>query len=303
MTDYTVVRGVCPVIETPFADDGEVDIVSFDRLLDHLVSAGVRSVMYPGYASEFYKLTDTEREMLIGRVIDRFRGVPGAVVVISVPDHSTYVAVERARAAARAGAHMINILPPYLNGPSGDQVQAHIRAVVDAVAPTPVILQYAPAQTGTALDAPTISFLSEQSPNLVQVKVESTPPGSLISALRHQKPSLDTVVGYGGVQLIDALRRGAVGVQPGCSFVEIYLRMWDLWEAGAESEAVALHTRLLPYISYWMQGVELIVAAEKLISVRRGIIASSHCRAPARLLDAEEVALVDRFLAEFTDLL
>jgi 4-hydroxy-tetrahydrodipicolinate synthase len=49
--------------------------------------------------------------------------------------------------------------------------------------------------------------------------------------------------------------------------------------------------------------VEPIVAGAKLISVRRGLIASAHCRAPARRLDAEEVAMVDRFLREFGDLL
>jgi 4-hydroxy-tetrahydrodipicolinate synthase len=60
---------------------------------------------------------------------------------------------------------------------------------------------------------------------------------------------------------------------------------------------------MLPYLSYWMQGVELIIAAEKLISQRRGIIASAHCRAPAHALDTEEVRMVERFLDEFADLL
>jgi hypothetical protein len=49
--------------------------------------------------------------------------------------------------------------------------------------------------------------------------------------------------------------------------------------------------------------VELIVAVEKVISVRRGLFASAHCRAPARRLDAEELSMVDRFLEDFGDLL
>jgi 4-hydroxy-tetrahydrodipicolinate synthase len=198
---------------------------------------------------------------------------------------------------------MINLLPPHLLGPSDRDVQAHIAAVLDAVAPLPVIVQFAPAQTGTALNASTLSRIAEASPNLVQVKVESTPPGQLISALAAQDPPLRSVVGYAGVQMIDALRRGADGVQPGCSFSEIYLEIWRLWTSGNEADAVALHSRLLPYIAYWMQSVELIIQAEKRISMLRGLISTDVCRTPSRVLDDEESAMIDRFLAEFSDLL
>ena len=61
--------------------------------------------------------------------------------------------------------------------------------------------------------------------------------------------------------------------------------------------------RLLPYISYWMLDTELIIAAEKLISVRRGLFADPYCREPAHRLDAEEIRMVDRFLAEFEAML
>lgn len=111
------------------------------------------------------------------------------------------------------------------------------------------------------------------------------------------------MVGYAGVQLIDALRRGAVGVQPGCSAVELYQRIWSLWHGGEQAAAEQLHRRLLPYIAYWMQSIELIIAAEKLVSQRRGLIASAHCRAPAHLLDEHELAMIDRFLEEFDDFL
>jgi dihydrodipicolinate synthase/N-acetylneuraminate lyase len=295
------VRGICPVLETPFNDDESVDYASFDRLVEHVVGTGVRSVMFPGFASEFYKLADDERTQLTERLLTRVAPIQGFTAVVSVPDHSTRLAVKRAVAAVEAGAGAINVLPPHQLGPSGLSVREHIRAVAHAVAPVPVVLQYAPAQTGTALDAVTIASLAADEPNLSQVKVESTPPGSLISALLDQTPSLSAIVGYGGVQLIDALRRGAVGAQPGCSFTELYVAIWDAWQRGDRDNAVCLHTRLLPYISYWMQSVELIIAAEKRISQRRGLIASDRCRSPLRRLDSEEDAMIERFLAEFAD--
>ena len=296
------ITGVCPVLETPFTDDGAVDEAGFLAIIDHLLSCGVRSLMFPGFASEFHKLSDTERTRLTELLLRRTRG-SGVRVVISVPDHATRHAIAHARHAVELGADAVNILPPHFLGPSRAAVREHVSRLLETIAPTPAILQYAPAQTGTALDAPSIAELARAHPNLGQVKVESAPPGALIAALMEQDPPLTALVGYAGLQLPDALRRGAVGVQPGCSFAELYLRVWSSWSAGEEEAAVALHTRMLPYLSYWMQGVELIVAAEKLITQRRGIIASAHCRAPAHVLDAGEVRMVDRFLGEFSGML
>lgn len=52
-----------------------------------------------------------------------------------------------------------------------------------------------------------------------------------------------------------------------------------------------------------MQHVELIVAAEKAISVARGWFGSDRCRDPAWTLDAPERRMIERFLAEFGDTL
>lgn len=296
------VAGVCPVLETPFTDNGAVDVAGFTAMTRHVIACGPAAVMFGGFASEVHKLTDDERDQLTAAVLALTAGTPVSAV-ISVPDHATAVATARARQAAAAGADAISILPPHFLSPGPAAIRDHIGAIADAVAPVPVIVQYAPAQTGTALDAAQIAALAAAHQNLRQVKVESTPPGALISQLLRQDPPLTSVVGYGGVQLPDALRRGAAGVQPGCSFTELYLQLWDDWMAGRHDAALSLHTRMLVYLSYWMQNVELIIAAEKLISQRRGLIASAHCRAPAYILDEQDSATVDRFLQEFATLL
>lgn len=298
-----LVRGVSPVLATPFTDDGALAVDDFRRIVRHVLATGATSVMFPGFASEYYKLSDDERHTLRDVLLAETRADANVAAIVSVSDHATDLAVRSARAAVDAGADLVNLLPPHFLGPSAAAVHTHVRAVLEAVAPTPVILQYAPAQTGTPLDATSIARIAADHPNLRMVKVESAPPGRFIAALGDQQPALPAMVGHAGVQMLDALRRGAAGVQPGCSFAEIYLEIWRGWEAGDTEAAEGLHRRLLPYISYWMQQVELIIAAEKHICVRRGLIGSILCRAPARILDAEEIRMVDRFLDEFADLL
>jgi dihydrodipicolinate synthase/N-acetylneuraminate lyase len=298
-----LVRGVSPVLEVPFRDDGEVDAASFTRVVRHVLGTGVTSVMFPGFASEFHKLDERERRLLGEILLGETRERADVAAIIAVQDHATLLAARRAREMVAAGADLINLLPPHFLSPSPRHIREHIEAVLDAVPTTPVVLQYAPAETGTNLDPAAIIAISRAHPNLRLVKVEASPPGALIAALANGDPPLPAVVGYAGVQLPDAIRRGAVGVQPGCSFTEVYVEIWRRFAAGDEAGGADLHRRLLPYISYWMLNIELIIAAEKLISARRGLIASAYCRAPGRQIDAAEVSMVDRFLTEFADLL
>jgi 4-hydroxy-tetrahydrodipicolinate synthase len=165
----------------------------------------------------------------------------------------------------------------------------------------PVVLQYAPKETGTLLDAEGIVAIAREHRNLRYDKVESSPPGALIGQLRAQEPPMQAVEGYAGLQLPDAIRRGAVGSQPGCSFTELYQQIWGCFADGREAEGDRLHAELLPFVSYWMQDTELIIAAEKYISMRRGWFAEPYCRAPAHRLDAEEIRLIDVFLRRFAD--
>ncbi|MEU3053710.1 dihydrodipicolinate synthase family protein [Streptomyces griseus] len=298
----SLVRGVSPVLEVPFHSDGSLDPDGFTTVVERVLAAGARSVMFPGFASEFHKLDAGERELLTGLLLDRTRGRTDVAAIVSVPDHATRHAITQALRAAELGADAVNLLPPHFLAPSAAAVSAHLREVLAAVAPLPVVVQYAPAQTGTALDAPALHRIAADHPNLRWVKVESAPPGKLIAALAAGPRPLPSLVGYAGLQLPDALRRGAVGVQPGCSFTELYTGIWEHWQRGDEAAAIALHTRMLPYLSYWMQNVELIIAVEKEISVRRGWFASAHCRAPGYGLDDEEQRTIDRFCAEFAAL-
>lgn len=297
------IRGVSPVLEVPFTADGGVDLPGFRRVVRYVLDRGVTSVMFPGFASEYYKLSETERDRLMHALIEEAGNYPGTVVIAAVQDHATLLAAERAARVVSLGAGAINLLPPHLLGPPAAALERHIRAVLQAVPDTPVVLQYAPNETGTSLDARSLGVIARDHPNLVLVKVESSPPGPFISQLAELDPPMEAMEGYAGVQLPDAVRRGAVGTQPGCSFTEIYQEIWARYERGDLEGGDRLHSRLLPYTSYWMLDTELIIAAEKLISYRRGLIGSPYCREPRRELDAAELERINQFLREFADLL
>jgi 4-hydroxy-tetrahydrodipicolinate synthase len=292
------IEGIVPILATPFTDTGALDEDSFQSLVRHLLGTGANALTLFGLATEFYKLSDADRACMQTLLLAETRQSETVAGVISITDHSWEVAVQRARAAEEHGADALMLLPPYFLGPSEDAILEHLKCVIGGVR-IPVIVQYAPAQTGVRISPGVFLRLREALPNADFVKVETQPPGRYVSQLvERSQGRLKALVGYAGVQMPDVLARGAVGIQPGCSFTEVYVELWRRWQSD-KSAFQALHEKLLPYISYWMQGVELIVKAEKVILKRRGIIASDYCRSPAYALDARELAHIEQFLSEF----
>ena len=292
------IAGIVPIVAAPFTPQGALDEDSLQNLVRHLLGTRASALTLFGLATEFYKLDDADRAAMQRIMLAETSRSDTVAGVISVTDHSWEVAARRAQAAEAQGADALMLLPPFFLGPSEDAVLEHLKRVVGAVR-IPVIVQYAPAQTGGRIAPETFLKLREALPNADFVKVETQPPGRYVQQLVERSGgTLKALVGYAGVQMPDVLARGAVGIQPGCSFTEVYVELWRRWQQDRPGFD-ALHRQLLPYTSYWMQGVELIVRAEKVILQRRGIIAADYCRSPSYALDTTELAEVERFMVEF----
>jgi dihydrodipicolinate synthase/N-acetylneuraminate lyase len=252
-----------------------------------------------GLASEFYKLADNDRARMQMLLLAETTHSDAVAGIISINDHSWEVACQRARDAEAQGADALMLLPPYFLGPGEDAILEHLKQVIGSVK-IPVIVQYAPVQTGVRIGPDMFLKLRDFLPNADFIKVETQPPGRYVTQLAERSEGkLQSLVGYAGVQMPDVLARGAVGIQPGCSFTEIYVDLWHLWSSDKPAFQL-LHNKLLPYINYWMQGVELIIKVEKIILKKRGIIASDYCRSPAYILDEREQAHIDQFMGEFS---
>src|SRR5215212_9341246 len=173
-------RGCYPILATPFLPDGEIDANSVVRLVRHLTTCGLPGFTMFGLASEFYKLSDADRETLIEAAFDT--RAPDQTAIVSVTAHSWEVAVNQARRAEEAGAEALMLLPPFFLGPSEDDIRRHVLEVAGATS-LPIMFQYAPAQTGVKMTAESFLDLNRHAPNVRYVKVESAPPGPLISGI------------------------------------------------------------------------------------------------------------------------
>ena len=65
MGQRQTLRGCIPILVTPFAEDGSLDLESLECEIDWVLSEGASGVACVAIASQGYKLTETERDVVI----------------------------------------------------------------------------------------------------------------------------------------------------------------------------------------------------------------------------------------------
>lgn len=295
-----MLKGIVPIIATPFWEDEQVDYDSLRSELQYMKKAGCTGATLFGIAGEYYKLTDAEQERLMEVVTEECAALALPSVVSCTP-HATHSAVARAKRIEAAGADCMMLLPPFFLKPSGEELLDHIRAVTRAVR-IPVMLQYAPEQTGVAIAPAQLCQLARELPNLQYFKIECKPAGPYITSLLADEAMAGRGIfcGNAGYQMLETFDRGAVGAMPGSSMSELYIQVYDAWQTGDHQRATALHNRLLPILNHIRQNVEMIIYYEKKILARRGIIQSACCRRPGFTADSEMDKLFERYYRDIT---
>jgi 4-hydroxy-tetrahydrodipicolinate synthase len=234
-----------------------------------------------GVLGEADRLSDAERERVVGIAVEAAAG--RLAVTVGVTHPSTRVAVERARAAEAAGAAAVMVSPPALS-------REHFARVRDAVGCTLVVQDY-PVASGVRMPVDFLASLGE-----VVVKLEDPPTPPKIAALREAAPTIGILGGLGGVAVLQELEAGSDGTMTGFAFPESLVEIVTAHRAGDAGRARAAWERALPLLVFEAQpGAG--VALRKEILRRRGAIEHATVRSPAAAPPAQTLAELDALLA------
>ena len=161
--------GTYTAIITPFTADLAVDYKAFDQLIDRQVKAGVEGIVVLGTTGEAPTVHGAEYEQVLRAAVAR---VDGQIQVIAgVGGNDTARTVDQAVVAAATGVDGLLVTCPYYNKPTQKGLEAHYRAVADAVE-LPQIIYNIAGRTGVNIQTSTIVALSAH-PNIVAVKEAS----------------------------------------------------------------------------------------------------------------------------------
>lgn len=279
MSNY---EGIFPIAITPFDEQYEIDEASQLALINYLIDCGVHGLAIFGNASEGYALSESEKARLMPLIIKEVRGrVP---VFVSTGHTGTHVAVQISKAAEEAGADGLMILPPYFLKPSAEDLFGYYKAISDAVS-IPIMIQDAPLLTGVNIGAAQMARMAKECAHVRYAKLEAPPTALKVTEVK--QACGDSLVIFGGLNgqfFLEELQRGARGTMPGSDLMPMFVKVWNLYEAGKRQEARAAFNRALPLIRFELQP-GLGVSAMKHNLQAAGVIKHATVRPPTRALD------------------
>ncbi|UXT60820.1 dihydrodipicolinate synthase family protein (plasmid) [Agrobacterium fabrum] len=288
-------KGILPVLPTPFLADGGIDEAGMKRLVVFALDKGVDGVVFPGFASEVETLNAAERAALLKIVVDAVAGRVPVVAGASAADWREVV--EHGRAASALGIRHLMVQPPKSVGTDASALIEFLGRIVEALPEVEIILQNAPAPRGSDLSPQAIVEIVCALPQVTYVKEETLPAGPAIShIIAHAPSTLKGVIGGGGARyILDEYARGATAAMPALEIAEEHVAIDRALVAGRQEEARRIYVRTLPLLV--LQAVYRM-RLTKYVLARRGVIDGVGVRAPTPELDTAALADIDANLVE-----
>ncbi len=285
-------KGLYVVAQTPFDDQGVVDLESVESLADFYLKHGAAGLTVLGVAGESVKLTADEALQVVQRYLKRSQGRP---VVVGVSNASIVQLTELTAKVMDLGAAGVMIAPPSgLN--HEEDLFNYFGTVFSQIGNVPVVLQDFPTSTRVWMSVPSILRLVEAFPQIQVLKEEDLPSLGKITALRKSKGRrIAILTGNNGVYLPQELERGIDGPMSGFSYPEMLSGVYRLYTSGDVEGAHDLFDRYLPLLNYENQG-QWGVAVRKEVLKRRGAIRHAVMRVPGPRLTPTDLAEIDRLV-------
>lgn len=299
-TTTATFSGVIPPVVTPLTPAGEVDRPSLERLVGHLLNAGVDGIFALGSSGETVFLTDAQRDVALEVIVGATAGaVP---VVAGAIEPTTPRVLERVRASERLGADAVVVTAPYYAIVGPHEIRRHLLAIAGQT-DLPLLAYDIPVCVGRKLSNDLLLDLAKDGV-LAGVKDSS---GDDV-AFRQLLLSLEDagIEGFSALTghevMVDGmLLAGASGAVPGLANVdpEGYVRLHRLCAEGDWSTARKEQERLVRLFRIvdaadpaTAAGATRGVGAFKTALHLLGVIDSPTVSLPMRGYDAEEIARV-----------
>ncbi|WP_049900235.1 4-hydroxy-tetrahydrodipicolinate synthase [Halococcus agarilyticus] len=294
MTPPLDLDGVFPAMVTPFASDDSID---FDRLRDEarrLERAGVDGLVPVGTTGESATLTHDEHVAVVEAVAETV-SIP---VIAGAGSNATREAIELAERSRAAGADALLLISPYYNRPEPAGMEAHFRAVADAV-DLPQIVYNVPGRTGRFIEIDTAAALADHE-NVAGYKAASGDVGRASELIERTRDEDFTVLSGEDALTLPLLAAGARGTISVAANVEPE-RVVEMVHAGLDGKFDRAHERhheLGPLFRALFWETNPIPLKEALAI--RGHVAG-NLRAPLSRLGTDHRDALERILADLDD--
>lgn len=288
------INGIVPIIPTPFLESGEIDFDGLGSVLRFAAAAGACAACLPAYASEFYKLTEDERQLIVEQAVKR---IAGKIPIIGQANHPYAAHAARlARAAQDAGASAVAVAAPRLFPLTESDLFRYYETILRAIDVPLVIQDFNPG--GPTVGARFVADLHRAYPHFRYIKLEESLMAKKVAEMvAATDGKVGVIEGWGGMYIIELMEAGVCGVMPGLAVADLLVAVHNLMRAGRKDDAYELHHAVLPQIVYSLQNMELFHHAEKQLLQSRGVLPRAIVR-DATVVPGEQEQRHIKFLNE-----
>lgn len=151
-------EGVCVALATPFLENGRVDFVSLEKLIDRCLKGGVQAIAILATTGESPTINEKERNLIIKFVRKR---VPRDVkLIVGTGSNNMDKAISNTTTAKKLGADGVLVVTPYYNKTTQEGIVEYYR-VLNCIG-VPIIAYNVPSRTGLNIDLKTIKRLIKE---------------------------------------------------------------------------------------------------------------------------------------------
>ncbi|HAP44810.1 MAG TPA: 4-hydroxy-tetrahydrodipicolinate synthase [Gammaproteobacteria bacterium] len=168
---------------TPMFEDGSVDFVALESLVEFHIASGTKAIISMGTTGESATLNHTEHVEVMRRTIEFSKG--RIAVIAGTGANSTTEAITLTKAAKEMGADACLLVTPYYNKPTQEGLYQHYKLIAETV-DIDQILYNVPGRTAVDLSVDTAVRLSEVD-NIIGIK-DATGDLAVAKALIDQCP-------------------------------------------------------------------------------------------------------------------
>ena len=225
---------------TPFDAAGAVDYDVAQQLAKHLVAEGNDGLVICGTTGESPTLSDDEKLGMLAAVVEAV-DVP---VIAGTVGYNTAHSIDLSQQAAKLGVHGVLSLCPFYSRPSQAGIEAHFRAIADAV-DLPQLIYDIPVRTGRKVSTEVLVRLAHEVPNIVGVKDAAADPAETAMLIAATPGDFEIYSGDDKLTL-PFLAVGAVGTIGVATHwtAPDHHAMFDAWEAGDVAAAQRANRRM-----------------------------------------------------------
>ena len=238
------VKGLWVPVVTPFEND-ELDMVSYEKLVNHYINEGVHGLMPLGTTGETPTLSEKEYEEIVSKTMEVVNGrVP---VIIGLGGNCTRSVVDKLKVVENHKVQGILSVSPYYNRPDQRGIYEHFKKISEST-DLDIVLYNIPYRTGRNMENETILRLSEEK-NIVGVKDASGDFNKTIELLLNKPDEFSVLSGEDNLFYSSLLLGGDGGVTASAHLkTKEFIKVYDYIQNNDAKAALEIWKEISPMI-------------------------------------------------------